>query len=597
MKKTRAFGCFRSCPFGLWAAVFGACFLPAKMDAQQPQFTARVESPQVVSGSNFEVVFDLKNGEGRGFRAPDFAGFRRLAGPSTQTSVTIVNGQYSQSMGWTFILQAGQPGRHTIGAASVSVSGQVLRTQPVTVEIVAARSVPKASAPPSTGGNSDIFVAAELSHSSVFVGQQAVVNFTLYTRIGVESYDVLQEPSFEGFFAKNLSNFDKQVRQVNIRGKAYMARILKSVALFPQQTGALSVGAMRFQFGTVPPGAPRDPFSAFFGRNLALVNVESQPVSLRAKPLPEPAPSDFAGVVGQYEWSVKAEKTEMTTDDALSLRVSVRGNGDANRLAAPALHLPPELEAFDPKISEEEVYENGEQLVHEKTFEFAILPKQTGTFDLRPTLVVFDPDSSRYVVKKLPKPLTINVSQGQQSLAAGLRASNRPSDISPLRTETRLREAGKFFAFSPLFWLLILLPAAALGGRFWWEKRRDAAATRFAASPILQAKAQSDAAQKRMAEARRLMQAGDARGFYDEVLKSLHGFLAAKLNAQPSDLTLPFLREKLAERGATAATIEQATQVLQACEMALFAGQADASRMAEVCQQAEALEQQLGREI
>lgn len=564
---------------------------PLQTCAQQPQFAAKIESPQVAVGTNFEVVFELKNGDGRQFRPPTFNGFKKLAGPSTQTSVTIVNGKYSQSMGWTFILQAVQPGTFTIGEASVSVGSQLVRTQPVTVEVVPARggtaSNPKINAAPGAGGGSDLFVAAEIADGSLYIGQQTVVNFTLYTRVGVESYDILLDPTFDGFFAKDLTRFDTRTRQVTIRGAAYMARILRSVALFPQQSGTLTIGAMRFQFGTTPPGTPRDPFSAFFGRNVVPVSVETQPVSLRVKALPEPAPDNFTGGVGQYDWTIEANKTELTTDDALTLRMTVRGNGDGKRFAPPKLNLPPDLEAYEPQTAAEETYDNGEQLVHQKVLEYAILPKQPGTFALRPELLFFDPDSNRYVSRKLAKPLIINVSQGTGAGHGGT--------ASPLHPSHKIMPAPGLF--SALAVAVLALLAVSVGVFFWQKKRRQKPVERGIVAPELQAKIKVDIARERLAHARKLMQENQPRAFYDEILKAMHGYLAVRLDAPQSDLTQAALREKLAERRVAPETADALGGVLQACEIALFAGQPDPARMAEIYQKSEDTMRRLEAEL
>lgn len=568
---------------GFWAWAF-CLFFPFQIWAQQPQFTAKVESPQVAVGTNFEVVFELKNGEGRQFRPPTFNGFKKLAGPSTQTSVTIVNGKYSQSMGWTFILQAVQPGTFTIGEGSVSVGSQLVRTQPITIEVVPARggaaNGPKVNAAPGAGGNNDIFVAAEVANSKLYVGQQTVVNFTLYTRIGVESYDILLDPTFDGFFAKDLVRFDTRTRQVTVRGTTYMARILRSVALFPQQSGTLTVGAMRFQFGTTPPGTPRDPFSAFFGRGVVPVVVESRPVLVQVKSLPDPVPANFTGGVGQYNWTIETDKSGLTTDDALSLRLIVRGNGDGKRFAPPKLNLPPELEAYEPKTAEEETYENGDQLIHTKVLEYAILPKQPGTFDIRPELVFFDPDSNRYVIQKSAKPLTINVSQG-----TGTRQSDPSGTASQLRPSHKIMP--KPGLFSMLSLVLLGLLAVSVGVFFWRKKQRQKPVERSIVAPEVQAKVKIDVARERLAHARKLMQENQPREFYDEILKAMHGYLSVKLDAPQSDLTQTALRQKLVERRVSPEILDALGGVLQACEIALFAGQPDPMRMAEVYQKSE----------
>lgn len=43
-------------------------------------FSAYTDAKEVLQGTYFEVIFTLKNGEGSGFKAPDFRDFNVLSG-------------------------------------------------------------------------------------------------------------------------------------------------------------------------------------------------------------------------------------------------------------------------------------------------------------------------------------------------------------------------------------------------------------------------------------------------------------------------------------------------------------------------------------
>src|SRR5689334_21885485 len=78
------------------------------------QFSASTPNTTVSTGDQFQVTFTL-NGSGNNFHAPTFAGFSTLMGPSQSTSMQIINGNVSQTLSFTYVLQAEKEGTFTIG--------------------------------------------------------------------------------------------------------------------------------------------------------------------------------------------------------------------------------------------------------------------------------------------------------------------------------------------------------------------------------------------------------------------------------------------------------------------------------------------------
>jgi hypothetical protein len=542
----------------------------------QITFTAVPESPEVTVGAPFEMVFELKNGEGERFQAPVFTSLRKLAGPSTQNSVTIINGKYSQSMGWTFILQANQAGPITIGPASVMVKGKTIQTEPVTLQVTASKrnnvnANPKINGAPNLNGSDDLFVAFELDKQTAWTGQQVTGNYVLYTRVGVESFDMLSEADYSGFFVQNLNSFNKNTEEHTIKGKRYISRILKSVALFPQKDGEIEIGTSQFRFGVVGKNEAQDPFSAFFGRGIQPVMVSNDPKTLKVKALPSPIPENFSGGVGLYNWKVGADKTQLSTDDAINLTISVQGNGDDKRFLMQKLVLSPDFEVYEPKISEQEAYENTGEARHSMTLTYAVLPKKAGEFSLRPSMVYFNTDSGKYVTLLAPQPIKVNISQGKNAIVSNTNAISKTLFIA--NTTADFHKKGNFWFFSPIYWSLLLLPFLGLAGFYFFQKNQEKKALSEASS--LHTKKYRDIATERLKLARNNLEKGDLRSFYDELSKSLQGYLGAKMSLSKADFSSTILRQKLQEKSVSANLIENLLQLMSQSELALFAGQSN----------------------
>ena len=101
------------------------------LDSIAAQKTAKisieVSSDTIGLNNTLEVAITVENAKVKRFNPPNFQGFR-VEGPSTSTSMSIVNGDMTQSATYTFYLKPTEKGTMTIGSASVDTEGGVLKT-------------------------------------------------------------------------------------------------------------------------------------------------------------------------------------------------------------------------------------------------------------------------------------------------------------------------------------------------------------------------------------------------------------------------------------------------------------------------------------
>ena len=563
------------------ATIWLCCF--SVLQAQNPvTFESIGPEREVTEGSRFEVSFSLKNASGKRFIAPDFKGFRVTGGPVEMRGAGFVNGQSYSHQTWSYELEAGKPGAYAIGPATVQTSAQTLRSQPLSIRVVQAKQS-RANTSPTAKDN--VFVSGELNRSTVWLGQQVRYQVKLYTQLSIASFDIIDLPPFKGFYSLDRRRFDTRTQYETIRGKRYAVRVLHEIALFPQESGELLIESARVRVGVEQAGG----LGALLGATPVL--MQTQPLRLTVKPLPDPASAGFTGGVGHYQWKVSVDKDSLSTDDALTLTVTIEGNGDARRFANPRFELPTGLEGFEPKIREEEEYETGEQWVHAKTLEYVILPKEPGDYTFSPRLVVFDADSNRYQTLQAEQAVRFKVVPGkhygqEQGLTDTLAVP--PPLESPFvsfwrMTKTRL--------LSPALW------GSALGIAFFaailliWKKRKRKSP---GATPVeMPARASVKEARERFKSAAQWMHYGDPRAFYHETLKSLQGYLAVRLQIEPAQLSKETLQEKLVERRAPESLVQTLLHVWQICEQAVFAGQARAADIQTTWQEAETAVQHL----
>ncbi len=553
-------------------AFLSLLLLPVFIHAQgNVVFEAFSDAKEVVLNGYFDVSFTLKNANGSHFNPPDFKGFRLLAGPNTSTSMQFINGNVSKEMSYSFTLQPTKPGQFTIGSATISVNGKRLKTNPIHIEVV--KTKPD-SRPDNAPGK--VFVRLEPSKTRAYIGEQILLDYKLYSTVSIEGYDIPKEPAYRGFYAQQLARYNARSQHEVINGTQYTTKILRRVALFPQQTGNLVIEPFTMQFRVVEDG---NGGGFFFNRRVRPVIFTTDSVQISVNALPAGAPDMFSGAVGKYEFQASANPSTATTNDVISVVLLMSGNGDLKRLQAPDLMLSDSFEVYPPKVLEEKLNENQGEIQGKKVVEYLVLPKYPGQYLLQPEFAYFDPEKSEYMVLR-KGPFPIRVKQGSdkhRTVNKVQKFTNPENDIRFIKTKIGIEKRRIPFVNSLPFWAIILSPVMAFVGVLFYRKSRDKKVG-LDASTAKKRRANKEA-QKRLITAFKHLQAGNSREFYDEVSKASLGYVCDKLDIPRAELTKENVREKLQSLFIDSNKIEAFMNMLSTCEMALFAGMDSTSAM------------------
>jgi len=370
----------------------------------QTSFIAVAESESIRPGNLVEVSFILKNGEGEDFTSPDFSkDFFVLSGPNRGISTVIQNGQMQREMSFSYTLQPKRNGKLTIAHAKIKVGGKGMRSNALVILVT--------NEGKQENNDQDFFIRAEIAQKNIYLGQQVRLDYKIYTRKEIQNYSILQESDYGGFYAADIQRMDNLVQTTNIKGKTYYTKILRSVALFPQQTGKQSISPLILQVGLLEED-PQRPSSLFFNGDINYVNLESNILNVTVKDLPKPMPANFNGGVGNFSVSASIDKTIASTNETIYLTISILSDGDAKRIKSPDLNLPPSFQLYDTKSEEEERGENEGKKFSQKSFTYIIQPQKEGEFSFQPTFTYFYPLSDKYETKLLD-PILLKISAGQ----------------------------------------------------------------------------------------------------------------------------------------------------------------------------------------
>ncbi|MEM9526677.1 MAG: BatD family protein [Bacteroidota bacterium] len=535
---------------------------------QDISFSAELSKPKMLLNSTVEYSLILRNAQGTNLQAPDFKNFIVLRGPSRSMGTTIINGVGSSHLTHTWLLQPKREGMLSIGTGSIRAAGRTYRANSKRIEVLPVDATAAAMAP----GN---FLRAELSTDTAFVGQQIILNLNLYSSTNVISRNLMQEPDFSGFFSQPRRQYDGRPRSVIENGREYQRRTLGSLALFPTKSGRIRIDPYRMVLGTVKYRTS----SSFSRRYTEQIPLNTDTLYVEVKELPQPRPDDFSGAVGNYRLDVQADRNQMTTDDALTLRITVTGEGDIERLDA----FPPvsekDWDVYDPKILNEEFLDSPTGMLGRKIFEYKVVPKRAGEYQLKPGLTYFNVDSARYVTDA-PEVFPISVTGGTGQVTYQIDTTSAEEEALALLPETDLpagRSYGSTLPSLAWYWLLFLLPLLGAGAAIGWQRYQAHLAGR---DPIELARARAaKAAAQRLKGAKPHLDRVEAKPFYDAIEGALLGYVRDKFDLPIAELSRRNIKSQLTEAGA-GDLAQRYDQLLQRCEMALYAGQNQADDLA-----------------
>jgi hypothetical protein len=543
------------------------CFICSFKSTSQITFTASTDAKQVPAGEVFEVKFTLQNAQGQGFRPPTFGDFSVVGGPNRMNSTTIINGNAMSSESYSYVLQSKKEGVFTIGSASINAKGQVLKTFPLSINVTKAK---KQTLSDMKGDAKDgVIIRAEPSTHEGYVGQQIIVDYKLYTRLNLNGMNLLNEPKYDDFYYLEVNDYSHGDNRVTLGGKEYMTRILRRVALFPKKEGTIEVEPMNVQVGIVSSGG-NNPFEDPFLGGIHSENktIASNSIDFQIKILPNNAPSSFSGAVGSFQIETSISKTDATTDDALSLKMRVTGNGDAKRWLAPKLTPVEGLEIYEPKTLREGSVEASGEWQTSKEFEFLIIPKRKGNFTLKPEFSYFDTEGGDYKTL-MPNTFNLKVAQGKNATAS--LAGDKIKDILPNKMKTAFTNQISFFHGSTLFWTLATIPFLFVGGVLGYKQiliQRSKIDVN-----VLKSQNAQKVSEGRLRVAYDFLKKNNKRMFYDEVSKAMFTYVSDKIGIPMSEFSKTSVEEKLKSLNVNDLNIQNFMQILNKCEVALFAGQ------------------------
>ena len=563
-------------------------------------FTAAVNNATIGLNDQFQISFTFSGQDVNGvksFSPPAFNNFMILSGPNQSSSMQIINGAVSGSMSYSYYLQPKSMGKFSIGSASVNYNGKEYKTQPVEITVVKGLPRPAQQAQGGESGSEvstkdigdNLFILATSDKEKAYLGEQVTVTYKLYTRLGIASQmQVSKLPSYEGFWSEEITVPNNITFTTEMyKGKQYRVGILKKVALFSSQLGELSVTPLELAIPVQIRAKKRSNGNIFdnffndpFFNNYQTVNYTAKSNTIRLKIIPLPSenvPKSFNGAVGNFTMDSKLDTANSKTNEPISLKINISGQGNIQLLNMPEINLPPGFDKYEPKTNEN-ITRTG-TISGDKTVEYLIVPRTVGKKIIPPVqFSYFNPAKRSYVTLTSPS-YTLNVAQGSGQGGGSVAGYSKEEikllgqDIHYIKTTTGdLEKQGSIILFKFGFLAATALPLLLLGGLITWKKREDKLAGNI---QLLRYQRAEKVAKARFKSAKSLMESNNQVAFYAEISQALFGYLEDKLHIPKAEISLDRAVDDLQLKNIDGLLINSLKECTEKCEYARFAPGAD----------------------
>lgn len=541
------------------------------------RFYATVDKNPVGVGDVFSYQITLENGRGD-ITPPNLSDFRTVAGPMRSSNVRIINGQSTSATTLSYSIRPDKQGKITIGEARAIINGKEYRTEPITVSIVQGASTRaqqpnrgQTSSRPSTSQNQNatddhLMVQIQLSKRKVYLGEQISVAYVILTRYRNLDMEDSKFPELSGFWAEELKadrvQWERDYEIIN--GLAYKKAVLRRQIIFPQRTGKLQIDPL-----SIKARANR----SFIHPGDEITMVSNSP-TIEVLPLPGQSPESFNGAVGEFNFSVKTDRTEVPTNEAINLTISISGSGNLSLVNEPQIKFPADFETYDPE-TKDRINVSGSGISGSRSFQYLIIPRYPGEYEIpEVTFSYFDPKREKFITKtEGPFPIKVTGTSGISAGTSGERAQSTvkqtTKDIRYIKTDAEgLVPTEKQFFKTMGYFLGMGVPFLGFILFLGFRKRR---ADELDDAEGARRKKANKMARQRLKLASKALKAHDSKLFYAEIFKAIYGYMSDKLGIPGSLLSRQVIVENLQQRNIDEDLIHDLTSTIETCDMARFA--------------------------
>jgi hypothetical protein len=301
--------------------------------------------------------------------------------PSVSSEFSWINGQSSRRKVLRYVARPVHPGAALVGPLTLhTADGQIETLAPLSIQVL-----PDLAAGTNdpirilhelvATGRDPIFVVAEADKSSVFIGEQVIVTWTIYNAANVQQHGISRMPKLADFWVEELDIRGQTPQQLFLGGVAMQKLVIRRVALFPLRGGTLTVDPLAIEAQIMKP-LGFNPLRLFEG-SVVDVQRRSSPLAIEARPIPAGPPVAAVGDI-----SLQCEAPVQKHGGPVAVGVIMTGAANLRAASPPSFAQPVDGSV---QIAEGAVsVQRRDEAVMTRRWRFLILPNSTGMFVIPP---------------------------------------------------------------------------------------------------------------------------------------------------------------------------------------------------------------------
>jgi len=330
----------------------------------------------VAMNESFRLVFEA---DGRVDDDPDFSALEQtfdIRSQSQGTTMQIVNGSVSQARQWTLVLMPKRSGRLVVPSIPFGKDN----SQPLVI------GVTEQAAPAEGGNQSALFIEVSAESATgedeAYVQSQVIYKARLFRAVNVANA-TLSEPEISDADAVIEKLGDDREFETTRDGRRYVV-LERSYAIFPQQSGTLTISPLTFEGQVV--NRSRGMFDVFEqGGQIRRVRSEAVSLNIKAVPATEDAqqwlPARELRLVEEWPEGLDLSKA-VTAGEPLTWTLTLAADGlTAAQLPTITPTMPVGIKAY-PDQARQINDKKQETLIGVRQEKIALIPTQAGEYQL-----------------------------------------------------------------------------------------------------------------------------------------------------------------------------------------------------------------------
>ncbi len=406
---------------------------------------------------------------------PDFSPLEKLfniLGRNRSSEFSVTNGKMQRSITWSLTLTSRATGTFTIPKIAFGRD----HSRPTLITVLEPRTATDVD------DDQDVLLETEISDAAPYVQAQTTLTVRVLHAVGISNAR-LSDVKVSNGDAVIVRLGEDRVYETR-RGRRSYQVIERHYALFPQQSGALTVEPLHLQAYKSQPSRKGSLFDDLFQRRMgARIELASRPIELAVKAIPSSYPAGqwlpAQGLELRQRWSTEPPRFRLGEPLTRTLQLSVKGQTSA-QLPILGGKPGPDWKVYpdQPAVKQQA---DGDLIVSERTEKLALIPTRAGKLMLPGiTLHWWNTRSDRLETASIPaREVTVLPATPQAPPATS--PQTRPAIATS--TPAAPRQA----AVPTWIWVLMTLLASGwlLTALAWWRSRDPARHGRTTAEPKL----------------------------------------------------------------------------------------------------------------